>query len=356
MRWVIGILAWNEAASIGATIKSLGAQTLFAKAAAMATQVEVVIVPNACTDATASVAEAALAKHIRQHVSASARVESLVEAGKSNAWNELIHRIAPADTDFYFLMDADILLLGEQTLENMLQALMENRHAAIATDTPVKHIAKKAKLNFTERILMAAGSMTQSAPGQLTGQLYCARGEVLRSIVIPKGLIVDDGFIKQMVCTHGFSQPADSSLIVRAANAAHLFECYTRLRDICNHQIRQAVGHTLYTYFTAYLREAMPERPIFDALKQRCQAQPDWFIQHARTAIRQRGFWVMDRSSFWVRWRRARAAKGMRKLRYFALAAVATPFDAAIFIVSNQRLKTGRVSSIWKDTHTSTLE
>lgn len=355
MHLVIGILAWNEESSISGTIRSLGAQTLFATMAGNGASVEVIIVPNACTDRTAEVAEAALERHVRVHPSATARVESLAEGGKSNAWNELIHRLSPVATDYFILMDADIELLGKDTLERMWAVLQSNRHALISTDSPVKHIAKKARLSPKERFLLGAGAMTQSAPGQLTGQLYCARGETLRQIRIPRGLIVDDGFIKQMVCTMGYSEPADASRIVRAEGAAHVFECYTRLRDIWNHQVRQAVGHTLYTYFTAYVRANLRERPIFAGLKALCAADPDWFAKFAREEIRRRGFWVMDSASFWVRWRRARAARGVRKLRYFALAAVATPFDAAVFLASNARLKGGRVNSVWKDTHTTTV-
>lgn len=106
--------------------------------------VEVIVVPNGCTDQTASVAEAALERYIRCHEAATARVESLPEGGKSNAWNQLIHRIAPENTDYYFLMDADIELLTSDTLERMLGVLLSNPHAQIATDTPVKHIAKKS--------------------------------------------------------------------------------------------------------------------------------------------------------------------------------------------------------------------
>lgn len=356
MHLVIGILAWNEEGSIGGTIRSLGHQTLFAEVAGEGGTVEVIIVPNACTDGTAAVAEAAIENHIRLHASTTARVESLAEGGKSNAWNVLVHSLAPAETDFFVLMDADIELLTEDTLARMWRTLRENPHAQITTDLPVKHVARKERLSLRERFLVGAGSMTQSASGQLTGQLYCARGAALREIRIPKGLIVDDGFIKQMVCTRGFSEASDPTRIVRAEGASHVFECYTRLRDIWNHQIRQAVGHTLYTYFTAYVRAKVPERPVYAAVHRLCAEDPDWLVKFAREEIRRRGFWVMDRASFWVRWRRARDARGVRKLRFLALAAVATPFDAAVFWTSNRRLKGGRVSSIWKDTRTTTIQ
>lgn len=356
MHVVIGILAWNEESSISATIRSLGAQTLFTASAAVGIRVEVIVVPNACSDRTAEVAEAALDKYIRPHTCASARVESLAEGGKSNAWNELVHRLAPCTTDYFVLMDADIELLGECTLERMLAALQTDRHAQIATDLPVKHIALKRRRSLWDRLLLGAGSMTRSAPGQMTGQLYCARGDTMRSIRIPRGIIVDDGLIKQLVCTNGYSERADTSRIVRAEGAAHVFECYTRLRDIWNHQVRQAVGHTLYTYFTAYLRERLPERPVFGPLKDLCVSDPDWFARFTRAEIRRRGFWVMDRPSFWVRWRRARAVRGWCRLRFYALAALATPFDAAVFIASNARLRNGRVKSIWKDTRTTAIQ
>jgi hypothetical protein len=197
--------------------------------------------------------------------------------------------------------------------------------------------------------------MTRAAPGQLTGHLYCARGSALRKVWMPKGLIVDDGYLKQILCTGGFSHAVDNSLIARAEGASHLFECYTKVKDIWNHQIRQAIGHTLYTYLTKCVRSEIPERPVFPVLLAKSRSDPEWFLRVIRNEVKSRGWWVMDTPSLLMRWRRVRFAKGLGKLNFLILAAAATPFDLAVFLVSNSRLKSGQVKGIWKDTRTTTL-
>lgn len=355
MKIVIGMLAWNEERSIGATIGSLARQTLLQRADGKDFSIEIIIVPNGCTDRTAQVAEEALGQLREKFPAIVCRVEPLAEGGKSNAWNEFIHRLAPSDADYFVLMDADIEILTPETLERMWEALENDAHAMIATDQPVKHLVRKPRLNPLERLLLGAGAMTRSAPGQLTGQLYCARGSILRRIWMPRGIIVEDGFLKQIVCTDGYSGPVDNSRIVRAPGASHLFECYTKLRDIWNHQIRQAIGHTLYTYLTKHIRTEMTGRPVYDALLEKCRRDPEWFLREIREEVRRRGWWVMDTPSITMRWRRVRFAKGVAKIKFLTVAAVATPYDLAVFLVSNSRLKRGKVKGVWKDTRTTAL-
>jgi glycosyltransferase involved in cell wall biosynthesis len=355
MKTVIGLLAWNEENSIAATLASLGTQTLLHRADAQHFQIEVVVVPNGCTDSTPHVAEQALARLKSAFPAITCRVEPLAEGGKANAWNQLIHNLCLPDVDYFIMMDADIELLTPQTLESLWQTLEATPQAIISTDLPVKHLTRKTHLSPLDRLLLGAGKMTSAAPGQLTGQLYCARGQAVRKVWIPKGLIVEDGFLKQILCTDGFSHPVDNSLIVRAEGASHLFECYTKLKDIWSHQIRQATGHTIYTYFTKYMRTKLDERPVYPAIMEKSRTDPEWFLQVIREEVKGRGWWVMDTPSLMMRWRRIRFAKGAAKLKFLLLAAVASPFDLAVFLTSNSRLRSGKVKGIWKDTRTTTL-
>ncbi len=355
MKIVIGLLAWNEENSITATLASLGTQSLLRRADNQHFQIEILVVPNGCTDSTPQVAKQSLDRLKSTFPLISCRVEPLAEGGKSNAWNHLIHELSPPDVDYFIMMDADIELLTSNTLELLWQTLENNPHSIISTDLPVKHLTRKAHLSPLDKLLLGAGKMTRATPGQLTGQLYCARGEAVRKVWIPKGLIVEDGYLKQILCTEGFSHPVDNSLILRAEGASHLFECYTKLADIWNHQIRQAIGHTLYTYLTKYARTKIDKRPVFSAIMEKSRSDPEWFLKVIREEVKTRGWWVMDTPSLLMRWRRVRFARGPGKLKFLLLAAAATPFDLAVFLVSNSRLRSGKVKGIWKDTRTTTL-
>jgi glycosyltransferase involved in cell wall biosynthesis len=363
MHIVIGILAWNEETSIGKTIGGLRGQTMLEKWAGKepgeeprGNIVEIIVVPNGCTDLTAEVAAASLEDLQTHFPGLRARVEALQIGSKTHAWNEFVHRLSPPDADYFILMDADIELLTPTTLEDMVQALEENPHPFVATDVPVKHISKKKRLTLRDRMLVAVGGMTKATPGQLTGQLYCARAGILRRVTIPKGLIVEDGFLKQILCTNGYTEPVDNTRILRVETASHMFECYTKFRDIWNHQVRQAVGHTLYTYLTKYLREenARGEK-AFALLAERTKADAGWYEELIRNEVARRGWWVMDTPSLTMRFRRVRFAKGPRKLVFLAVALAAFPFDLIVFLVSNHRLRSGRVGGIWKDTRTTAI-
>ncbi len=349
------ILAWNEEESISATIAGLASQSLLQRAGDGDPDLEVLVVPNGCTDGTPGVARAALDALAAGHPRVDCRLEVLEQGGKARAWNEAVHRLSAPDARYFLFMDADIRLLGAQTLENLWQALESNPRALVATDRPVKHLAQKARPGLLDRILLGAGAMTGSAPGQLTGQMYCARAETLRKIRIPAGIIVEDGFLKQMICTDGHSIPADNSRIVRADNAAHVFECYTKPRDIWHHQIRQTTGQTLHTIFKQALRRDFPQRPVYEALARRCVEDPDWFLREILDAVQRRGWWVMDTESLLMRWRRVRFGRGAARLKFAALALLAAPFDLAVFLASNARLKKGDVKGLWKDTRTTRL-
>lgn len=366
MKIVIGILAWNEESSIGKTILGLRGQTLLENLKSPGVDreghssstpfLEVVVIPNGCTDRTADVAASSLQELKTSFPLLNVRVEPLSMGSKTNAWNEFVHRFSPRDADYLVLMDADIELLTPSTLSDMVAALEKDSHAFLATDVPVKHIVRKEKLTLKDRVLLCVGGMTKAAPGQLTGQLYCARAAVLRRVIIPKGIIVEDGFLKQILCTNGYSEPVDNSRIVRVDTASHLFECYTRFVDIWNHQVRQAVGHTLYTYLTKFLRENNARgEAAFQLLNERSSENQRWFEELIRSEVARRGLWVMDTPSLTMRFRRVRFASGTRKLLFFCIAVLAFPFDLTVFLVSNHRLRAGKVGSIWKDTRTTAI-
>ena len=109
-RLSVGILAYNEAASIATTIDSIFAQSFFHDVPAEVSAVEVVCVPNGCTDDTAARARAAfdVALAGAPDGRVQCRVVELPRGGKTAAWNEFVHRISDPEADFLLLMDGDV--------------------------------------------------------------------------------------------------------------------------------------------------------------------------------------------------------------------------------------------------------
>jgi glycosyltransferase involved in cell wall biosynthesis len=355
----IGILAWNEAECIGGTIRSLLEQSLIQTLQSSNDwRVEVIVVPNGCTDDTAAQAVATLdpgAQSLPDGV-LTWRVESVAEPGKVNAWNLFVHRFSHPQADYVFLMDADIRLGHPDTLQNMVNALEQNAHASVAVDVPRKHIAAKKWKSLADRISLAISGITQAAPGQLTGQLYCARGPLLRCVHMPLGLLVEDGFLKQMLCTDLLRQPCDNSRVICAPDATHVFEAYTGLNDIFLNQRRQQIGHAVYTYLRDYLRERVGEKNAGEIIAENNARDPDWFRALIQERMRQSGLWVMYPGAFSVRWRRLRNLSTRQALVRVPIAMAAFLLDIPVLIAANHRLKTGQLAGVWKDTKSTALD
>src|SRR4051794_987210 len=127
----IGILAHNEAGEIGKLIADLARQTLLSHCEV---SIQIHIIANGCTDSTAAVATHALADPSFERDHLRSFVHELSRAGKSNAWNELVHFIASAKTDFIFLLDADIRIPDDNSLELVFKRLAGSKAAVAAID------------------------------------------------------------------------------------------------------------------------------------------------------------------------------------------------------------------------------
>lgn len=245
----LGIIAWNEADSIGACLESVFRQSLFSKLNDRKLTCEIVCLANGCTDDTSKVAQRSFDAHARNHpfkYSFTCRLINLAERGKISAWNVFVHKLSAPQAQFLGLMDADILIHHPDTLWNMFALLLHDNQAVIAVDRPLKDISFKAKPSILERISLATSAMTQAGSARVTGQLYCIRTTAARNIFLPKDLAAcEDGFIKTLICTDFLTRPASPVRIVQADGASHVFEAYSSIGDILKNQKRQMIGQTI---------------------------------------------------------------------------------------------------------------
>lgn len=354
MKVSIGILAWNEAASIAASIQSLLEQSLFDRLRKRGDLFEIVCVPNGCTDQTATIARSTFGgdSRLEGHWS----VHELEQGGKSNAWNYAVHAAMATDADVVFFMDADIRFLSADTLWNMLQVLEQDAHVLAVTDTPRKDIEFKETQSLAEKISVATSRMTQAAPGQLTGQLYGIRGEIVRKITIPQGIIADDGFIKHMICTDGYGSPPDNSRIKRADGAEHVFEAYTGLGDLFQNQVRQALAQTIYSWFRELMMpQVSADCSALDLVEKYNAENPRWFVEHINERVEQSGWWLMQRSALVHRFTRLRHLPFKKRVLMFPLACAGFALDLVVYVAANRRLKSRQLKGVWKDTQSTRI-
>ncbi|KAF0162133.1 MAG: family 2 glycosyl transferase [Rhodocyclaceae bacterium] len=350
----IGIMAWNEAGVIETTLTSLfGQSALRGPGGDLADATwEVIVVPNGCSDDTAACARRALERLVaatgRKDISWT--VHELVEAGKSNAWNHYVHELASPDAEMMVMIDADIEFGEAETLSNSVAALRADPHALVAVDLPLKDAVRKPRKTLLERFSLAASKASAGGTPAIAGSFYCARAATLRQIWMPKGLSIEDGFLRAMIVTDCFRAPIDERRIIRAPNASHYFETLTSLRAIFRHEVRLVIGNALNCYLTWDLLHFAtdPEGPGAGVLiRNRIARDARWYPALIENAIRNHGWWVLPRGMLFRRFSGHRRNRDLGTLRWLALATAGFLFDLPVFLAANRKLKRGNVIGYW---------
>jgi glycosyltransferase involved in cell wall biosynthesis len=350
----IGILAWNEAAVIETTLTSLFAQTALRGPAGDLpdTEWEIVVVPNGCSDDTAARARAALGRHVpatgRSDIAWT--VHEVTEAGKSNAWNRYVHELSSPRAEIIVMLDADIEFGEAETISNTVKALRSDPHAVAAVDRPLKDVVRKPNKTVVERISAAASDRPPAGPPGISGQFFCARAAALREIWMPKGLSVEDGFLRAMLVTDCFRSPVDETKIILAPGATHYYETLTSLKAIFRHELRLVVGTALNCYFTwdFLLFATDPAGPGAGALiRNRVEQDPDWYPNLMANAIRNHGRWVLPRGMLLRRFSGLRQNRAADLPKRLAIATIGLMLDLPVFVVANRKLKRENAIGFW---------
>lgn len=351
----IGILARNESESIAATVASLFRQSVFLQpdvGAVPQVRWHVIVVANGCTDDTAERASEALERACATVPAAAVRwsVESLERAGKSNAWNELVHRIAPNDTAAFVMIDADIEFGHADTIANSLARLEADPSALVVVDRPLKDFTRKPKLSLLERIsVMQSRAAEGTAPG-IAGSFYCARSATLRQIWMPIGLSVEDGFLAAMVISDFFRASPDPSRIVRAENATHYFKGISAIRDVVMHEVRLVIGSLLNCYLCwdslLFMTPADGEGagPVIRDLN---ASKPDWYPRMMANQIAARGIWIIPTAMLFRRWISWWGLPWLKKIVRLPVTLATFAFDLVVMFLANWKMVSGRAVGFW---------
>jgi hypothetical protein len=330
----IGIMAWNEEASIVPMLASLFEQSIFAHFANQRQRCEVVCLANGCTDRTVAVTKEIFERMAREHPARwgmHLRVEDITKPGRNNAWNRFVHEFSARETRYICLMDADIIFDQPDTLHLVVRALERDARLGGASDCPIKNIAGKARPSWRERLSLATSDMTATIPGRLNGMLYCLRTEIARNLYLPRDVLAnDDGFFKAAICTDFFRAPLDPAKVVSVREATHLYQPYVLLRDVLNNQKRQMIGQATVHVIIEYL-QTLPEqeRGRLASTLQRLEANdPDWLKKLIDAHVaRTRMFWQLFPGILGFRWKRLAQMRGMQRLTHL-------PATVAGFVVT----------------------
>jgi glycosyltransferase involved in cell wall biosynthesis len=357
MRISIGVLAYNESASIAVTIRSIAAQSLLRRLPPECAAAEIVCVPNGCTDDTADVARRAFdgvrADGLDPRVTC--RVEAIAEGGKTNAWNEFVHRISDPSADYLVLMDGDVRAGEERALENLVSSLRAAPDAFLSTPRTVKHIELTGPRNLREFLSVHIGRMTRSRPGGFAGCLYCARGPLLRRIWFPRGMVGDDAFLHGMVVTELCRSKERLERLVRAPDSTVVFEAYTGVAKMYRALRRQAVIRGMDAVLWGFLWEHVGEKDAGELIRERNEREPGWYGELIRAHVVRSGWWVMPRGVVTRRWKYLRHLPPIRRVAYAPLAALAVAIDLVVHLDANRLIRKGRWGALWETTRTTKI-
>ncbi len=272
MKICIGILAHNEEKGIARTLEDVCRQDVWE---VPEWRVELRVVVNGSRDATAEKSRAALAGGPRAE---RCEVLELERPGKGNAWNRFVHEFCPADTEILILADADIGLPQPGALRVMVETLLAHPEAVACVDEPRKDFSSVRMNPLMRRISASASASALKGPPKLCGQLYAARAEALRGIFLPEPLLVEDGFIKAMLVTDGFSKPERAERLVRAPGIFHLYEPERSRSAVFRHEKRILIGSLCnFRLFELARSAADGGKEVGKWLREKCGEDPDWF-------------------------------------------------------------------------------
>lgn len=348
----VGILAYNEAAQISGTIDSFFSQSIFSAANQVPVNLEIICIPNGCTDNTASIVQQAFDRHVKEinNDLISCEVIEIAEAGKSNAWNKYVHDYSCKNADALLLMDADIIFNESDTLKNMVTKLLETPTADVVVDLQIKDICYKKKKSLFEKISLKMSDNAGSDSVAICGQLYLGRSKALRKVWMPKGLPGEDGFLRALITTDMFRQKQDLSRVVRAEHASHVYEACSSLKEMFHHELRMVLGTCLNAYLNwDFLLYATDPNGLGagDLIKNRELKDPDWYTKLMKNQILNHGFWVLPRGMLFSSFTKIKY-KGARNLfKDVPLSLIAFFFRLPIYLVANYKLKKGSAIGFW---------
>lgn len=342
MKISIGMMAYNEATRIGQTIASLAEQDLLGPSGE--TEVEIVCVPNGCTDDTAGVAAAAFEKAFPAGGRVRWRVESTPTPGKCNAWNRFVHEHSRRDADVLLLIDSDVVLHEKTCLSTLAGALEASPEAYVAAGLAVKDIAFRKQQSVMDRLSLAGTTVkTAGRRPAIAGGLYAARASVLRRIWLPPGLLVEDGFLKAMLVTDFFTVPSRPDRLVRPEGATLIFEACRGIRPVFKHSKRLAVGVCLNALIYDKIWNREPGTDAAEFVRRKMEEDPQWLQALMRERVKSAGWWVMPGSLLWKHFESLRKRGMAQKLKRLPVVIGATLFDGAVLWAANRAIKRGEL-------------
>jgi glycosyltransferase involved in cell wall biosynthesis len=349
LRLSLGLLAHNEEQGIRQMLESLFEQSIFSDAGRRRLgleYVELVCVPNGCTDRTAEVVSEIFQARSPSEAMA-LFVEPCAEAGKARSWNAYVHEFSDTRADYLILLDADIIFAFDDVLERLVACLKDEPAALVSTDTPVKRTKlKTGSLSFTDRASLSASELP-IGKNAICGQLYCARASELRRIWMPAALPVEDGFLAAMIYTDGFTVKQRPGAIRRLEDVVHYYDTYEGLAGFLRHERRIVVGSVINSWIFSLLWEEGARGHVGRFIQRKNSSDPTWLDELIALELTKRGMWVVPPIFVFKRLHGLRSRHTVAILKHLPIALIGTALQFIACLLANRTLRRSQASRFW---------
>ena len=182
----------------------------------------------------------------------------------------------------------------------------------------------------------------------LCGQLYCAYSAQLRLIKLPVEITCDDGFVRALALTEGFTKPEDPRRIVMDLSVSHSFASVATLRELFKHEKWIVAGNIVNALlFERFWAEASTDRSAMTLMREWQMQDARWVLHYIQSQVKARKWDLLPRGNWTRRWSRLKGQPISIILRRLPVAAIATVIDAAIFVAAIRDVRCGRAFGYW---------
>ncbi|MCT2533341.1 glycosyltransferase [SAR92 clade bacterium H231] len=322
----IGLFAHNEQDNILNTLESLATQNIFEDTSHSGLSIALTVVANGCTDNTVAIAREYLGNsHIFD-----GQVVDIAESGKSNAWNKFIHDDINSNADYFFCMDSDIRFGSNTVLSSLLVSLANSPTAYLAVDLALKDTYLKKQKSPYEYLSLFFSQLMKQGSTAVAGSLYCAKAARLRKVTMPKGLPVEDGFLRAMLVTDLFTKQDNNQRVLVVDDVCHYFTPEATLKGLLRHEERLLIGtfinSVIYKYLWAEVNRT--DKDAGQLIVENNDQNPNW-VENLIKQHREDNKHLIPRHfyfKYWVQWKSLSGFNRVTALPVLSIASVVKYF------------------------------
>ncbi len=339
----VAVFAYNEAANIEHLIKDVVKQSVFRR-----TDIDfrLLILANGCTDNTVSMANA-VRNQLDPDLAHCIEVLDFEAGGKSRTMHHFIQNCSRKEADLLGFMDADIRLPEPDTLENMVDQLLDRPLLQTFTSRPIKDIDQNNESsNLIARIIAAGGGGLSDYRNSICGQLFMMRTAMARQIGLPAGLPVEDGFIRAMMLTDLLSAPEDFERIDGDPEIYHVYESIRGVAELIRHQTRIVIGSAVNEVLFAKISQDAPTQEEAHKLLMSASADANWLGHVLKEGLPKRPFGYVPFP--YLLWRlKAYPESGKSGPKSLLMLLLGVGFDVVVYVRASFHMMTRPSSGYW---------